>query len=69
MFHKFFCKTFFTDFPFSIDIHTGELYAKGFIDREARENYNFEVSVSIKTVHSRLFLAENCLPLESPKIG
>lgn len=65
----FFCKTFFIDFPFSIDIHTGELYAKGFIDREARENYNFEVSVSITTVHSRLFLAENFLPLESPKIG
>lgn len=66
---RFFFKTFFIDFPFSIDIHTGELYAKGFIDREARENYNFEVSVSITTVHSRLFLAENFLPLESPKIG
>lgn len=41
-------KLVFSDFPFSIDVHTGELYAKGFIDREARENYNFEVTVSTK---------------------
>ncbi|RWS16902.1 protocadherin Fat 4-like protein, partial [Dinothrombium tinctorium] len=32
------------DFPFSIDVHTGELFAKGVIDREFRETYNFEVT-------------------------
>lgn len=41
----FFYQTF-SDFPFSIDVHTGELFARGFIDRESRENYNFEVTVS-----------------------
>ena len=35
------------DFPFAIDKHTGELFARGFIDRETKENYNFEVTVSI----------------------
>ena len=34
------------DFPFAIDRNTGELFAKGFIDRETKENYNFEVTVS-----------------------
>ncbi|XP_074599101.1 protocadherin Fat 4-like [Brevipalpus obovatus] len=32
------------DFPFSIDVHTGELFASGIIDREDRENYSFEVT-------------------------
>lgn len=41
-----------TDFPFSIDKHTGELFARGFIDRETKENYNFEVTVSIALTHS-----------------
>lgn len=43
-----------TDFPFSIDKHTGELFARGFIDRETKENYNFEVTVSIALTHSQL---------------
>lgn len=30
-----------------MDKHTGELFAKGFIDRESKENYNFEVTVSM----------------------
>lgn len=38
----------FIDFPFSIDVHTGELFAKGFIDREQRETYSFEVTVNTK---------------------
>jgi hypothetical protein len=38
----------FIDFPFSIDVHTGELFAKGFIDREQRESYSFEVTVNEK---------------------
>nr|XP_046916120.1 protocadherin Fat 4-like isoform X2 [Dermatophagoides farinae] len=33
-----------SDFPFSIDVHTGELFAHGFIDREQREIYTFEVT-------------------------
>ena len=33
------------DFPYSIDVHTGELFAQGFIDREQREIYTFEVTV------------------------
>ncbi|XP_054156169.1 protocadherin Fat 4-like isoform X2 [Oppia nitens] len=32
------------DFPFSVDVYTGELFAKGFIDREQKEIYNFEVT-------------------------
>ncbi|XP_053211715.1 protocadherin Fat 4-like isoform X1 [Panonychus citri] len=32
------------DFPFTIDIHTGELFANGKIDREQRETYNFAVT-------------------------
>ncbi|RWS30694.1 protocadherin Fat 4-like protein, partial [Leptotrombidium deliense] len=32
------------DFPFTIDVHTGELFAKGLIDREFRETYSFEVT-------------------------
>ena len=35
------------DFPFTIDVHTGELFAQGFIDREQRELYTFEVTVSL----------------------
>ena len=35
------------DFPFSIDVHTGELFAQGFIDREQKEIYTFEVTVRI----------------------
>lgn len=38
-------KDFPSDFPFSIDVHTGELFASGIIDREDRENYSFEVTV------------------------
>jgi len=34
------------DFPFTIDKKTGELFAKGYIDRETREKYNFEVTAS-----------------------
>lgn len=37
----------FKDFPFSIDVHTGELFAQSFIDREQREVYTFEVTVSV----------------------
>nr|XP_027203228.1 protocadherin Fat 4-like [Dermatophagoides pteronyssinus] len=33
-----------SDFPFSIDVHTGELFAQGFIDREQKEIYTFEVT-------------------------
>ncbi|KAI2804340.1 hypothetical protein BLOT_003322, partial [Blomia tropicalis] len=33
-----------SDFPFSIDVHTGELFAQSFIDREQREVYTFEVT-------------------------
>lgn len=40
------CVTCCVDFPFSIDVHTGELFAQSFIDREQRETYTFEVTVS-----------------------
>jgi hypothetical protein len=44
-----------TEFPFAIDKQTGELFARGFIDRESKENYNFEVTVSII-----LFVKHSC---------
>lgn len=31
------------EFPFSIDVHTGELFASGFIDREHKDLYKFQI--------------------------
>ena len=49
---KFFC-LLNLDFPFSIDVHTGELFAQGFIDREQKEIYTFEVTVRISFISFR----------------
>lgn len=32
------------EFPFTVDVHTGELFASGFIDREHKDLYKFQVS-------------------------
>lgn len=31
------------EFPFTVDVHTGELFASGFIDREHKDLYKFQV--------------------------
>ncbi|XP_013791225.1 protein dachsous-like, partial [Limulus polyphemus] len=36
--------TFDEGFPFMVDVHTGELFAKGIIDRETQFNYVFSVT-------------------------
>jgi len=38
-----FASSISVEFPFSIDVHTGELFASGFIDREHKDLYKFQI--------------------------
>ena len=50
------------DFPYTIDVHTGELFAQGFIDREQREIYTFEVTVIESLCNCTMHLIKsNCI--------